>query len=140
MEEYNKINRDNAITPVQYYNLVLRENRMLFPNVDWEGIAEEFRRFGVRRSTPLTALAKANLIAPFIVERFSNFRNLGFTTSIALLLGTPLAHLVFSHNPQSDGAILMSMVPDTFECMNLSPLERAHLNFVRASIGLCLFS
>lgn len=139
MKKYDQRNTSEAITPAQYYNSVLRENKMLFPDVDWEDIAEEFRRFGIRRSTPLTQLANANLIAPWVLQRFLNFRNPGLTTAISLLLGTPLAYLITEGMPNSDGAILLSMVPDTFERVNLSPLERAHLNFVRASIGICLF-
>lgn len=123
----------------EYYNSIERENKLLFPDVDWDGIADEFSNFSISRSTPLTAMADANLIAPWILRRFDNLNNLGFTTAVSLLLGTPLSHLIAAHDPRSTGAMLIGMVPDPFKCMKLSPLDRAHLNFVRAAVGLALF-
>lgn len=80
----------DKITPKQYYDTALRKNRLMFPNVDWEGITNEFLQFNVVLSTPLSELAKAQLKAPWILERFNNFKNLSMTTAMSLLLGTPL--------------------------------------------------
>lgn len=127
------------ITPKQYYDSILRENSLLFPNVDWDGIANEFLHFGVKRSTPLSELAKAQLIAPWILERFNNFKNLGMTTAMSLLLGTPLSYLITENASDKTGAYLVSIIPDTFQHVQLSPLERAHLNFVRACVAICIY-
>lgn len=86
----------DKITPKQYYDTTIRENKLMFPNVDWEGITNEFLQFNVMLGTPLSELAKAQLIAPWILERFNNFKNLGMITAMSLLLCTSLSYL-FNH-------------------------------------------
>lgn len=129
----------DKITPKQYYDTTIRENKLMFPNVDWEGITNEFLQFNVMLSTPLSELAKAQLIAPWILERFNNFKNLGITSAMSLLLGTPLSYLITENATNKTGAYLASMIPDTFQHVRLTPLERAHLNFVRACVAICIY-